>query len=116
MIRKFIPISLALLIAGCATEAKYKESLDSWTGHSAKELVSSWGPPQSTFSIGSTEYLTYSHRNDVFLPGSAPTITTSFIGNMAYTNSYGGSPPMMFDYNCSTTFTVENGFISTWRF
>ncbi len=50
----------------------------------------------------------------MYLPGVAPSYQTTFVGNTAYTNSYGGSPAMNVDLSCITTFELVDNVIKTW--
>ena len=40
-----------LLLTGCATTAGYEKILNSWVGDNADHLVSSWGPPASSYQL-----------------------------------------------------------------
>lgn len=105
-----------LFLTSCATTQKYETVLDSWVGSSEEKLVSLWGPPDSVYVISNTKkMLTYSSASNVILPGSAPHYTTNYIGNTAYTTSYGGSSPISVDLSCKTSFTVDKGQITQWR-
>jgi hypothetical protein len=112
--RKLICVAI-LLLAGCATEAKYEAALKSWVGNSESSLVNSWGPPDSVYENGGTKYLTYQKSRSGYIPGTTPTYQTQIIGNTAYTNSYGGSSGYSYNQNCKTTFTISGGRITNWR-
>ena len=107
---------LTLLLSACVTTANYKKILDSWVGSPESALISSWGPPNSVYESDDTKYLTYSRSDYGYIPGVAPRYQTTYIGNTAYTNSVGGYSGYVYNNNCSTTFTVTNKTITTWRF
>lgn len=44
-------ILVLLLLAGCATTAGYEKILNSWVGDNVDHLVSSWGPPASSYQL-----------------------------------------------------------------
>lgn len=106
-----------LVLAGCATEAKYAQSLQSWIGMDELSLIRAWGPPGATYMAGGHKFLEYSRSGSMFLPGVAPTYQTNVYGNTAYTNSYGGSPAMNIQLSCITTFEIDGNTIigGTWR-
>ena len=79
------------------------------------ELLSSWGPPDSTYESGGTKYLTYVDDSTVALPGTAPSYWSTVVGNTMYSNPVGGTPPLVINKHCKTTFTVQNGTIVDWR-
>ncbi|MNO20213.1 hypothetical protein D3C76_99620 [compost metagenome] len=106
---------LPLVLSGCATEAKYEQILQSWVGSSELELIQKWGPPQQAYETGGHRFLVYSSSGNMYLPGTAPTYQTTYVGNTAYTNSYGGSPGMNVQLSCVTTFEVANELITNWN-
>lgn len=73
--RIVIAAGTALLLAGCATEARYRRQLDGWIGAPAETLVQRWGYPngQVTAPDGHIEYI-YTRRNTFMSP---PTSTTN---------------------------------------
>ena len=107
---------LSLVLAGCATEGKYQTVLNSWMGSDELDLIRSWGPPQQAYETDGHKFLVYSNDRNVVVPGTAPTYQTSFIGNTAYTNSYGGTPAMNVNLSCTTTFEVVEGKIFNWSY
>lgn len=107
---------LILLISGCATTSGYEQRLNSWMGTSEVQLIRSWGVPAQVYQTGNSKYLVYNSSRNVYLPGSSPAYTTTFIGNTAYTSSYGGSAPQNINFQCQTTFEIINGQLMSWRY
>ena len=105
-----------MLLAGCATSAKYEAVLDSWVGSSELEIVRSWGAPVQAYNAGESKFLVYSSSRNVIVPGTAPTYTTNVIGNTAYTNSIGGTPAQNLAFSCETTFELQGGAIVSWSY
>jgi hypothetical protein len=105
-----------LVISSCVTTAGYKKIVDSWVGSSELELIRSWGPPQQAYESGGVKFLAYNSSRNVYLAGTAPTYTTTYIGNTAYTSSSGGTPAQNLNLNCQTTFEISDGKIVSWRF
>ncbi|WP_155952212.1 hypothetical protein [Pseudomonas sp. CHM02] len=113
---KWLLTALALFaLAGCATTGKYERVLQSWVGSTELELVQSWGPPVRVYESNGHRFLTYSNEGSMYVPGTSPTYQTTYYGNTAYTNSYGGSPGMNVQLSCVTTFDVVDNRISSWR-
>ena len=105
-----------LVLGGCATTENYEKMLGSWVGASELELVRRWGAPQRTFDSGGRKFLEYASDRNVFIPGVAPTYTTSMIGNTAYTKRVGGSASQNIAKSCQTTFELLNDRIQSWRY
>jgi hypothetical protein len=116
MYKKLSLIFLTYFLIGCATTANYEKLLNSWMGVSENFLISSWGPPNSFYETGGTKYLTYAKSSFGYVPGVAPSYQTTFIGNTAYTTQVGGYSGFAYSSNCSTTFTIANGVITSWRY
>ena len=114
------PLLLALLLlAGCATTAKYEAKLNSWVGADANSLVNSWGYPKSSFDApnGNKVYV-YQNAGSITMPTTYQTTAnvTSY-GNTAYgnatTNVYGGQT---LNFWCKTFFEVDStNRIVRWR-
>lgn len=107
-------VFLLTALMGCATTAGYEKVLNSWVGSNETEIVRKWGPPAQAYETGEAKFLVYTSNRNVFLPGSAPNLTTTFIGNTAYTSSTGGRPAMNLNYSCQTTFELRGGEIVSW--
>ena len=102
-------------LASCATAANYEKMLNSWMGHGENELLNSWGPPDNVYESGDIKYLTYARGGTVVLPGTAPSYQSTFVGNTMYSNPVGGTPPLLINKHCKTTFTIQNSAIVSWR-
>ena len=110
LMQNLICIIVALMIAGCATEATeagYEETLNGWIGSSEARLISSWGVPDRVYEAGGKTYLTYQHSSQRTLAGTQPSYRSTVYGNTTYTRSYGGTYPETINYSCKTTFTVD---------
>ncbi len=115
-IKKISLVITALLsLSGCATTANFEKMLSTWVGVSEDNLISRWGTPSRVYATGTTKYLTFDKSATGYVPGTAPTYSTTVIGNTAYTNTYGGTSGYVYTKNCSTTFTITNGVVSGWR-
>ena len=107
-------IALVVLVglAGCATEAGFRKILQSWIGAPEEHLITSWGVPDGSYETkGGVKFLTYRSNRSVHLPGTAPSFTTTYIGNTAYTTQSGGSPAQSVHLHCKTTFRVVEGIV-----
>lgn len=93
---KFVILILGLALIGCATEGKFRTVLDSWLGSDEDKLVSSWGPPDQTYTLPSgSKLLTYNTVN-----GMSSHPMTGFNGQ------YMGS--MIVSHYCKTTFKLSS--------
>lgn len=113
---KFFYLCLLLPLAGCATSEKYEAILDSWIGGTEKQLIRSWGAPDSVYESGDEKYLSYHDSKSGYVPGIAPTYQTQVIGNTAYTTKSGGTQGYFYNNHCQTTFTISGGVIKHWRY
>lgn len=108
---------LSLLISGCATTAGYEKILNSWIGASEDQLITQWGVPDMVYQNNDKKYFVYSKQNSSYVPGTAPTYYStynSFTGTIT-TTPVGGTSGYIMNYYCKTTFTVDNGVITNWR-
>ena len=75
------------------TEEGYQHILDSWINSSKKDLVLKWGIPSETYKIdANTELLKYSEST---------------------IHGYNGD---VWTSHCDTTFTIEKGKITNWKY
>ena len=130
-----INLFVALLcVSGCATTANYEKLLQTWVGDSEDNLVSKWGPPDSSYALSNGgKVLQYSRSQNIQFGGNtymAPVTTfhhgtvTANDGISNVNGSYSGTstsyvpktaPVENVQLNCATRFTVnKNGRITNW--
>ena len=115
-IKTYKRVALSIIIfmlSGCASTYNYEKTLNSWVGYTEEQLIGSWGPPSGVYSSGDTDYLTYNKSSQRYIPGTQ-SYQSYAIGNTVYTQ--GGHPGFVQNRNCSTTFTLKNKRIVTWRY
>lgn len=110
-----LAIAIAAILSACATTANYEKILQSWVGSEEIDLIRKWGPPQQSYETGGSKFLVYSSRQNVYMPGTAPSYQTTVIGNTAYTNPIGGTPAYNIGMACVTTFELANNKIVSWQ-
>jgi len=114
--RKALALTAILFaLISCATTANYEKILNSWVGSTELDLIRKWGPPQQSYETDGIKFLVYSSSRNVYLPGTAPSYTTTVIGNTAYTNRVGGTPGQNIGLSCQTTFEISGERIVSWR-
>jgi len=113
--RRLLFAFVVIALAGCATTANYEKILNSWVGATELELVRKWGPPQQTYEAGGHKFLAYANTRNVYIAGTAPSYTTTYIGKTAYTNSVGGSPAQNINMSCQTTFEIADEKVVSWQ-
>ena len=116
--RRLIIFISALILEGCTfpTELGYRQRLSPFIGSPQEDLIAYWGVPHRSYDVGEKRFLTYENRRNVSWPGTQPHYTTTYIGNMAYTNAVGGSGPFNIEHECETTFLVVKGVITSFTF
>jgi len=114
--RLFAPL-VALTLASCATVPDYNEVLKAYEGRAEIDLLRDWGAPSSSYQSDGSKFLTYQSQRNVLVPGVAPVMTTTFVGNTGFTTTTGGIPPRTVGEWCTTTFEVREGRVvnSRWQ-
>lgn len=108
--KRLLLLFAALQLVACATEAGYREIVESWVGRKEADLVASvWGPPERIYEIpGGLRILTYSNTQS-----SAPIVPSVMIGSSGTSISTAiGAGGGGEDRFCETNFTVEGGFVT----
>ena len=116
---------LAFGLTGCASSVN--ELMESWMGHSAEDLIASWGPPAQVLDNPNGGKIYVYHQDaQVYLPGTSPTpgssYTTGYIdanGNWQSTTTYNpgspGTPGQTLDFKRTRVFFVNaQGIIYRW--
>jgi hypothetical protein len=114
-VARYAFLIFSIQLAGCATTANYEKKLNSWVGFSELELVRSWGPPDASYEIGVSKYITWSKSGSIYIPQTNPTMYSTIIGNQIFTNAYGGSAAQNISLQCKTTFEIKNNYVVSWR-
>ncbi len=113
--KKLLIIFLGIFIVGCATTANYEKILSSWIGAKEIDLVRAWGAPDNQYESSGTKFLTYQKPDNIYMPGTTPTYTTTMIGNTPHITAVGGTKPYNIQTSCKTTFEINNGIVVNWR-
>ncbi|SFU28473.1 hypothetical protein SAMN04488527_10190 [Aliiroseovarius crassostreae] len=104
--------TISASVSACIpTTEGYQQLVNDWKGSSEQELIAQWGVPDKSYRSGGNQYISYVRRGSVYIPGTQPTYTTTVYGNVAYTNSYGGTPGQNISTYCETTFVLASGRI-----
>jgi len=126
--RKLIGLlSMAILISGCATTAKYEAKLNNWIGASEDSLVASWGVPNKTYNLSDgKKAMEYLHKETVQSGGynyTAPqsTYQSGTIGNQSYSGTSTTyvtetMPVQKYRLSCKTSFMINSsGKVESWH-
>jgi hypothetical protein len=113
--KQFLLIIVVLGLAACGTTAGYEAVLASYVGGPESALIDRWGPPDSVYEAGGTKYLTYSNNHTSYVPGIPPTYNTTCSFGYCTSIPVGGSSGYTLDERCRTTFEVEGGTVTSWR-
>lgn len=131
---RILALAASIIVAGCATTANYEKVLSSWVGRHVDHLVSSWGPPYSSYPLSDGgKVLEYTSQRNVQIGGYTYTTpqTTYHTGSA---NAYGKGGSAYGTYSgtsttyvqqqtpiqnitkiCKTRFTVSpQGIITNW--
>ena len=105
-------IAVVLLVASCATRAKFAKNVQRYVGASEAQLIAREGTPHGVYDSGSSRFLNYKKSWSGTTEGTAPSYYTTydFMGN-ATTTSSGGEAPQSWTRTCAVTFEVVAGRI-----
>ena len=120
-------LTALLLLAGCATEAKYRVVLESWIGLPIDRLVAAWRTPDKSFrKRDGGGFYTWHEQRTVMLSGGTTPQTTYHSGTVYGSDSkrYSGTsttyvqnPPVPLHLSCRTTFETDaSGKIISWSY
>jgi hypothetical protein len=116
ILTKVVPYLLTAVLCGCASQAGFEATLNSWIGSTEEQLVSQFGPPANVYTAPSGErILTYRSGRSVYVPGVAPSYHATTIGNTTYVNPVGGSPGFAANMHCTWSFSLRDNRVYTWR-
>ncbi|MGE5538570.1 MAG: hypothetical protein ACM30I_08115 [Gemmatimonas sp.] len=106
-------VAVALVTAGCATEAHYRESLSRWMGASESQLVSEWGVPERSYQVGDAKFLAFVDKHLQSVGGSSGWCST---GKKGQPYCMPPTAPHLQEFRCETTFQIRNSVVVQWRY
>jgi hypothetical protein len=106
---------LCVILAACASTARYEEKLARWVGHPEDELVKSWGPPSAIYERGGRKFITYARSAQANVPGLVPGYESRVVGNVPFPPQAEVASGHIEAQTCTTTFESEKGRITGWR-
>ena len=106
---------VAIVVTACATEAEYKRVMENWIGDPETELVSAWGVPDRVHEAeDGGRLITYDRRRQAKWMSSTDGVyddaTDLYTGNTFEFATHSAN------YQCETTFTVENDTITAYSY
>ncbi len=113
--KKILLVMICLGLAGCATTAGYQQVLDTWIGHDAADLTSSWGYPSSQMQAPNGNKVYVYNRGNQFTTPMQTSINGQRTpwGYQATAYTTGGQT---LTFRCNTFFEVDSGNkIIRWR-
>jgi hypothetical protein len=110
--RGILALAAISLLAGCATEDKYRQSLSTLIGTPEDQLVMHWGAPAASYETGGSKYLTYRQSVTYYQPDE-PAYTVGNFGEVVPTGLTSG---YVVHRGCDTTFQVTNNKIVAFNF
>ncbi len=106
---KIIPGILAfLLLAGCATTAKFEKRMNAKKGMTKSELIEDMGIPDKQYKADDYEIIEYNQSNT----GSVPVVNIGTIGNQTYTTQTMTSRTT----SCKLEFKIINNIVTNYRY
>src|SRR4051812_11902023 len=91
-------VSLCLIASG--TTEGYEKVLSSYVGSPEAALIGRLSTPDSVYESGGTKYLTYSNSHTSYVPGIAPTYSTTCSFGYCTSIPVGGSSGYTLDQHC----------------
>jgi hypothetical protein len=106
---------VAIVVTACATEAEYKRVMENWIGDPETELVSAWGVPDRVHEAeDGGRLITYDRRRQAKWMSSTDGVYDD--ATDLYTGNTFGFATHSVNYQCETTFTVENDTITAYSY
>ncbi|AWM79975.1 hypothetical protein DKL61_06155 [Gammaproteobacteria bacterium ESL0073] len=117
-LRSLSLVAIIILLTGCATPStqKYDMKLNQWLNKTELQLVSYWGAPDKSYTLGNQQFLSYYSQYNEDIPNVSENYQPFFI------NGLPDYDPVLENVNyqvvpevCKTTFTIEKGVVVAWN-
>ena len=117
---------LSLVLAGCATVAKYEAKLNTWIGVSEDSLISSWGVPGKEYKLNDgKKAIEFVNKSTIHTGGYTymmpqRTYQAGTIGDKAYSGTSTTyvtevEPIREYKLTCKTSFIINSsGKVESW--
>ncbi len=109
-------LTVMLCLSACNTAEQYDKMCSTWVGAPENALIQGWGTPTRTYTVGDIKYITFRDSQIYSTSGVSPSYQTTFIGNIATTNAYGGISPSVGQMWCETTFWIRYHRVIGYKF
>ncbi len=129
-----VVIAQVVVIAGCATQAKFQVKMDRFIGQPEGLVVGTYGPPQNSYVLNDgTKVIQYMRGGTILMPGvsTSQPVTTNTTGSMTInqgvrttTGTYNQTsttyvqqqgPAVPINLSCTVNFTVDReGIVRRW--
>jgi hypothetical protein len=107
MKKLFFALLISMLLVACATTANYEKVLNTWVGQHVDSLVSSWGPPRSSYQLSDgSKVIEYATSRNVQIGGYTTTVPQTTY-NSGTVNAYGSGGYAYGNYSGTSTTYVQ---------
>lgn len=126
MLKRFLLLSLSIVLSACATSENYINQLNQELGQTSQQLIGKYGQPSKVKRLqDGTEIITYISINQQVLPDPDYGFNNDFLteDEMFYPFTYGGNiipvgsfmGEIITDY-CKTDFYIKNNIVTSWQY
>lgn len=103
LIKRLAALISTIALAGCATSAGYRRTLDPWVGEKADDLVKDWGAPTQQTALDSGE------KVFTYISAGRAKSQVNTVGSYSYVTTN--------QHSCQTSFVVSDaGVIESYSF
>ena len=126
MLKRFILLSLSIVLSACATSENYINQLNQELGQTSQQLIGKYGQPSKVKHLeDGTEIITYISINQQVLPDPDYGFNNDFLteDEIFYPFTYGGNiipvgsfmGEIITEY-CKTDFYIKNNIVTSWQY
>jgi len=109
-------LTVLVVLTSCATTANYEKILNSWMGSHVDNLVSSWGPPTSSFPMSDGGMMIeYLRQGNAYIPGPVTYTPVTIYNSTAWIAHQ--TPGQNIPVYCRTCFRIRpDRTIGSWSY